>query len=72
MLKLLQLYVTKIRRITMAKRKTKQERATEAQLEIEKEITSVPTEQNSTDKDEPIHSSLENRLKKYVRPLRRL
>lgn len=60
----------------MAKRKTKQERATEAQLEIEKEIISIPTEQNSTDKeipsDESIHSLLENRLKKYVRPLRRL
>lgn len=60
----------------MAKRKTKAERATEAQLEIEKEIMSVPTEQNSTDKeipsDEPIHSLLENRLKKYVRKLRRL
>lgn len=59
----------------MAKRKTKAERATEAQLEIEKEITSVPTEQTSADKeipsDEPIHS-LENHLKKYVRPLRRL
>lgn len=60
----------------MAKRKTKQERATEAQLEIEKEIISVPTGQNSVDKeipsDEPVHSSLENCLKKYVRPLRRL
>lgn len=60
----------------MAKRKTKQERATEAQLEIEKEITSVPTEQTSADKeipsDKPAHSLLENRLKKYVRPLRRL
>lgn len=60
----------------MAKRKTKQERATEAQLEIEKEIISVPTEQNNADKeipsDEPVHSSLENRFKKYMRPLRRL
>jgi hypothetical protein len=60
----------------MANRKTKAERAIEAQLEIEKEITSVPTEQNSADKeipsDEPIHSLLENHLKKYVRPLRRL
>ena len=60
----------------MVKRKTKQECAIEAQLEIEKEITSIPTEQTSADKeipsDEPIHSSLENRLKKYVRSLRRL
>lgn len=58
----------------MAKRKTKQERATEAQLEIEKEIISVPTEQNSADKEIPSDEPtlLENRLKKYVRPLRRL
>lgn len=59
----------------MAKRKTKAERATEAQLEIEKEITSVPTEQNSTDKeipsDEPV-CSLEDALKNYKRKLRRL
>ena len=55
----------------MVKRKTKAERAIEAQLEIEKEITSVPTEQTGADKeipsDEPIHRS-----KKYVRSLRRL
>ena len=55
----------------MVKRKTKVERAIEAQLEIEKEIISVPTDQTRADKeipsDEPIH-----RLKKYVRSLRKL
>lgn len=55
----------------MVKRKTKAERAIEAQLEIEKEIISTPTEQTSADKeipsDEPIHH-----LKKYVRQLRKL
>lgn len=59
----------------MAKRKTKAERAAEAQLEIEKEIISVSAEQNSTDndgiKDEPVRS-LEDALENYKRKLRRL
>ena len=59
----------------MAKRKTKAERATEAQLEIEKEITSVPTEQNSADNEIPSDEpkrKLEDALKNYKRKLRRL
>lgn len=59
----------------MAKRKTKAERATEAQLEIEKEIISVPTEQNSADKEIPSDEpkrKLEDALKNYKRKLRRL
>ena len=56
----------------MAKRKSKAERAAEAQLEIEKEIILANTESPSENTvDEPVRS-LEDALKNYKRKLRRL
>lgn len=54
----------------MAKRKTKQERAIEAQLELENEILLEKNEE-SKPSNEP-KRKLEDALKNYHRPLRRL